>query len=81
MAFLIAGISAFATWLTLGLSSMDVTLRAVVSALTFATVGGTLLHYIFSCIKRHCRHDDGPPRPLPDPCLPVRQQTVAHRPG
>ena len=84
MAFVVAAISAFATWLTLGLtlglSVSDIAARATASALAFAAVGGTLVHYILSCIKRHCRHGDDQPRHQPDPRLPVRQQLVAHRP-
>ena len=81
MAFVIAGISAFATWLTLGLSTLDIAARAAASALAFAVIGGTLLHYIFSCLKRHCRHDDAPARQQPDPRLPLRVPMTAHHPG
>jgi hypothetical protein len=84
MAFVIAGVSAFATWLTLGLtlglSASDVAARATASALAFAGVGGTLVHYILSCIKRHCPHRDDKPRHQADPRLPMRQQLVAQRP-
>jgi hypothetical protein len=26
----------------------------------FLAVAGTLLHYVFSCMRRHCRHGGGP---------------------
>ncbi len=55
---MIATISAFLTWLTLGLSIPEVGPRAGASALAFAVVGGLLLTYILSCLKRHCHHQD-----------------------
>jgi len=59
MVFVIAATSAFATWLTLGLSIPETAPRAAAAALVFAAVGATLLHYIFSCLKRHCTHQGG----------------------
>ena len=62
MAFVIATVSAFVTWLTLGLSGLTTVPRAGITALAFAVVGATLVHYILSCLRRHCRHQDSPPR-------------------
>ena len=56
MVLMVAGISAFMTWLTMGLSTPVVWIRLAASALIFAAVGGTLLHYVLGCLKRHCRH-------------------------
>jgi hypothetical protein len=52
----IAGVAAFATWLTLGLSIDDPTIRLGAAAAVFLIVGGTLVQYILSCLRRHCRH-------------------------
>jgi len=60
MVFVIATVSAFVTWLTLGLSQVPPLPRAAAGALAFVVVGGALLHYVLSCLKRHCRHQDRP---------------------
>lgn len=52
----IAAFSAFLTWLTLSISDLGLAERAGGSALAFLAVGGTLLHYVITCMKRHCRH-------------------------
>jgi hypothetical protein len=56
MVFLIATVTAFVTWTTLGLSIDETAPRAAASGAVFLAVGGTLLHYVFACLKRHCRH-------------------------
>jgi len=56
LALLIASIAGFMTWLTLGLSSYEPWLRIGGSVAVFLAVGGTLLHYVLSCIRRHCQH-------------------------
>ena len=56
LALLIASIAGFLTWLTLGLSTYEPLLRIGGSVAVFLAVGGTLLHYVVSCIKRHCQH-------------------------
>ena len=75
MAFVIATVSAFMTWLTLGLSIDEVVPRAVASALAFTVIGGTLLMYILNCLKRHCPHEDGQARD-PRMSTPVRPPEV-----
>lgn len=60
LVFAIASIAGFATWLTLGLSVPEPAIRAAAAALAFLIVGGTLLHYVLSCLKRHCNHQRGP---------------------
>lgn len=64
MALVIAGVCAFVTWLTLGLSTTDAAPGAAGGVLAFIVVGATLLHYPLSCLKRHCRHreDSAGPR-------------------
>ncbi len=52
----ITTIIAFVTWLILGLSMAGPLTRAAIAAAVFLAVGGTLLHYVISCLKRHCRH-------------------------
>ena len=56
LALLIASIAGFLTWLTLGLSTYEPLWRIGGSVAAFLAVGGTLLHYVMSCIKRHCQH-------------------------
>ncbi|RKT45423.1 hypothetical protein [Thiocapsa rosea] len=57
MVMLISSVLAFITWLVLGLSQVEPTLRLAAGAAVFLAVGATLLHYVLSCLKRHCRHD------------------------
>jgi hypothetical protein len=57
MAFVITSILAFITWLVLGLSQIETLPRVAVAGVIFLAVGGTLVHYVVSCLKRHCRHD------------------------
>jgi hypothetical protein len=58
MVLAIAGVIAFITWLILGLSVRDQLPRLAAAGLVFLAVGGTLLHYVLTCLKRHCRHDE-----------------------
>jgi hypothetical protein len=58
MAFVIAAVCGFVTWLTLGLTVTDPVTRAAISAAAFVVVGATILHYVLSCLRRHCRHQD-----------------------
>ncbi|MCU0835582.1 MAG: hypothetical protein MUC77_14315 [Chromatiaceae bacterium] len=57
MAFFVAGLCTFITWLTLTYSQFDTIERMAGSLLVFVLVGGTLVHYVLSCIRRHCRHE------------------------
>jgi hypothetical protein len=57
MVLMISSVLAFITWLILGLSQVDPVMRLAAGAAVFLGVGGTLLHYVVSCLKRHCRHD------------------------
>jgi hypothetical protein len=57
MVLLISSVLAFITWLVLGLSQVEPTLRLAAGAAVFLAVGGTLVHYVITCLKRHCRHD------------------------
>jgi len=56
MVLAIATLSTFLTWITLGLTIDATAPRAVASGGVFLAVGGTLLHYVLGCLKRHCRH-------------------------
>lgn len=58
--FVITTVIAFTTWLVLGLTMMPQLPRAAVSGLVFLGVGATLVHYVISCLRRHCRHDHPP---------------------
>ncbi len=53
----IAGITGFVTWLTLGLSQPEPELRIAVGLIVFVAVEVTLIHYVVACMRRHCRHD------------------------
>jgi hypothetical protein len=57
MVVLISSVLAFITWLVLGLSQIEPTVRLAAGAAVFLAVGGTLVHYVITCLKRHCRHD------------------------
>lgn len=59
MVLMVASTTAFMTWLIVGLSIPDTLPRATVSGLAFLAVGGTLLHYVLTCLKRHCPHERG----------------------
>jgi hypothetical protein len=63
MTALIASVIAFITWLTLGLSDVGDAVRLGGAAGAFALVGFALWQYILSCMRRHCRHQDGLSRP------------------
>jgi len=60
MVFVIASLSAFATWLTLTYSQAELIVRLGGSIIAFIAVGATLLHYVLTCMKRHCRHQKSP---------------------
>jgi hypothetical protein len=60
MVFLVAGVSAFLTWLTLTYSEFGTMELVTATSAVFLAVAGTLLHYVFSCMRRHCRHGGGP---------------------
>lgn len=51
-----ASLAAFLTWITLGLSVSETGPRALASGVVFLAVGGTMLHYVLACLRRHCRH-------------------------
>jgi hypothetical protein len=52
----IAGVIAFLTWLIMGLSQPEPMVRIGATVGVFVAVEGTLVHYVASCIRRHCRH-------------------------
>jgi hypothetical protein len=52
----IAVVSAFLTWLTLSYSGVGTVGVIAGSGGVFVAVLATLLHYVISCLKRHCRH-------------------------
>jgi hypothetical protein len=52
----VAGVSAFLTWLTLSYSEVETMILVAGSGGVFLAVFATLLHYVISCMKRHCRH-------------------------
>ena len=56
MVFFLASVSAFVTWLTLSYSQLGTLGQIAGSAVAFMAFGGTLLHYVLSCMRRHCRH-------------------------
>ncbi|MFD2111820.1 hypothetical protein [Thiorhodococcus fuscus] len=58
MIFAITSVIGFLTWLVLGLSPLDPLARVAIAVVVFLVVGGTLLHYVVSCLRRHCRHKD-----------------------
>ena len=87
MVFVIATVSGFVTWLIMGLSASEPLPRIGAGVAVFVAVGATLLHYVFSCLKRHCthRHPASPTHPHRHAPhrhqTPVQRQTPAHRHG
>lgn len=55
-ALFISGFTAFLTWMMLLLSQFGATERVIVTAVVFLAAAATLIHYMLSCMKRHCRH-------------------------
>jgi hypothetical protein len=60
-ALFIAGVTGFLTWLMLLYSQFSTIERIVWSTVVFVGAAATLLHYMISCMKRHCRHDNHRP--------------------
>lgn len=56
--FILTSVIAFVTWLMLGLSMTAPLPRAGIASVVFLAVGATLVHYVMSCVKRHCRHGE-----------------------
>jgi len=56
MVVVLAGVVAYLTWLVLEFSDSSKMVQIAGSLGAFVAVGGTLLHYVLSCLKRHCRH-------------------------
>jgi hypothetical protein len=65
MVLFIAALSTFVTWLTLTYSQFGLVERIAASGLVFLGVGGTLVHYVISCMRRHCRHGKEGPHRIP----------------
>lgn len=61
----IAAMTAFLTWLTLSLTPAGPLPRLGATALAFFAAGGTLLGFVLSCLRRHCRHLE-PDRQAPE---------------
>jgi hypothetical protein len=59
MIAVITGVIGFLTWLTLGLSDWGHWARVGTAAAIALAVAATLWHYVISCMRRHCRHQDG----------------------
>lgn len=57
MALFVASVCTYITWLTLTYSQFGTIERLAGSLLVFLIVGGTLVHYVLSCVRRHCRHE------------------------
>lgn len=60
MVLFISSIVAFLTWLMLGFVGADRISTLIGTVLAFVAVGGTMLHYVLTCMKRHCRHGGRP---------------------
>ncbi len=56
MVVFVAGVSAFLTWLTLSYSDFEKIEIITGSCAVFIAVASTVLHYVLSCMRRHCRH-------------------------
>ena len=56
MAVFISAVVAFVTWLTLSLSDIGTVERVLASSAVFLAGIGTIVHYVLSCMRRHCPH-------------------------
>jgi hypothetical protein len=54
MVAFISGMIAFVTWLVLGFAQSAPLTQMVGTASVFVAVGSTLVHYVLSCMRRHC---------------------------
>lgn len=61
MVVFISTLAAFVTWLMLGFIGADLIQGIAGTSLAFVAVGGTMVHYVRACMKRHCRHGDEQP--------------------
>jgi len=53
MVLFIASVLAFVTWLTLSLAGLGRFEQIAGSSFVFLAVGGTMLHYVIACMRRH----------------------------
>ncbi len=57
MAAFIAAFVAFLTWFMLALTGLTPDAKRWLTVGSFVAVFGLLLGYLFSCLRRHCKHD------------------------
>lgn len=55
-ALFIASVAGGLTWMMLTLSDLGTTEQIVIAAMVFLAAAATLVHYMLSCMRRHCRH-------------------------
>ena len=58
IAMFIAAFTAFLTWLTLAAAGIDAEANRWWTVGVFVGVFGLLTTYMYSCMRRHCRHDN-----------------------
>ena len=58
MVIFVAGVIAFLTWLTLDYSQLGELEVIAGTCVVFLAVATTMLHYVVSCMRRHCNHGD-----------------------
>ena len=56
LALLLAGLIGFLTWMILPFLQFDETARLVLSGTMFIATTAILIYYMWSCMRRHCRH-------------------------
>lgn len=56
MVIFVAGVIAFLTWLTLAYSQLSEIQVIAGTGGVFLAVATTMLHYVLSCMRRHCSH-------------------------
>ncbi|HCS90334.1 MAG: hypothetical protein N838_00275 [Thiohalocapsa sp. PB-PSB1] len=54
MVAFISTMIAFMTWLVLGLAQRDPLIQISGTLAVFVAIGATMLHYVLSCMRRHC---------------------------
>ena len=62
MVLFLTGIAGFMAWLSTSVSGLGLTQRIAFAGLSSLLVGAALLHYVLSCMRRHCHHRRSPDR-------------------
>ncbi len=79
MVAFISGVVTFVTWLTLSLADVGRLEQIAATAFVFIAVGGTLLHYVIGCVRRHRKEAGGARPSAPPRATPHKLSVLAER--